>query len=250
MKATDEEWFANDDFWREMYPYMFTPGRFEEASGEVDSIIALAGFTKGRILDLCCGPGRHSVELAKRGYSVTGVDYSPFLLERARERSEGIDGPQPEFVREEMKSFVREGAYDLALSIFTSFGYYEDDEYNRTVLANVRQSLKDGGTFVLETMGKENLAKIFTSSNAEWSENGALLAYTRKIVADWTRIENVWTLISEGQVRSFDVKHWLYSGTELRSMMLEAGFHEVALYGALDGRPYDNNARRLVAVAR
>jgi len=79
------EWFENEEFWRELYPYMFPAERFLAAREQVDQILALSGSGRGKVLDLCCGPGRHAVEFAKHGFDVTGVDGSEFLLDRARE---------------------------------------------------------------------------------------------------------------------------------------------------------------------
>jgi SAM-dependent methyltransferase len=78
------EWFENDDFWRDFYPFMFSDERFAATPDEVSRILALTKCTGGSVLDLCCGPGRHSIELARRGFQVTGVDRSPFLLAKAR----------------------------------------------------------------------------------------------------------------------------------------------------------------------
>src|SRR6185437_13953181 len=74
------EWFENDDFWRDFYPFMFSDERFAATPDEVSRILALTQCAGGSVLDLCCGPGRHSIELAQRGFKVTGVDRSPFLL--------------------------------------------------------------------------------------------------------------------------------------------------------------------------
>src|SRR5689334_7207982 len=79
------EWFENEEFWRQLYTYMFPADRFAATPEQVTQMLSLVGITQGRVLDLCCGPGRHSVELARRGFAVTGVDLTPFLLDRARE---------------------------------------------------------------------------------------------------------------------------------------------------------------------
>src|ERR1700749_1192250 len=119
------EWFENDDFWRSFYGYMFSSERFASAPDEVARILALTQRKSGAALDLCCGPGRHSLEFAKAGFNVTGVDKSPFLLKKA---------PHPaaeanvaiEFVQQDMGDFVRPASFDLACSMFTSFGYFTD----------------------------------------------------------------------------------------------------------------------------
>ena len=96
------------------------------------------------MLDLCCGPGRFSIELAKRGFRVTGVDRTRFLLGKAKSREKKA-GVKVEWVESDMRDFVRPGAFDLALSMFTSFGYFDDKADDLRVLRQVCESLKPGG---------------------------------------------------------------------------------------------------------
>src|SRR5579871_2600441 len=121
------EWFENEDFWRSFYGYMFSAERFAAAPDEVARILALTKCSGGNMLDLCCGPGRHSVEFARSGFQVTGVDKSTFLLEKAREHASKA-GVSIEWVQEDMRNFVRPESFDLACSMFTSFGYFTDPE--------------------------------------------------------------------------------------------------------------------------
>lgn len=113
-------WFDNEDFWRDFYLYMFSPERFAAAKEEVSQIMALTQSSEGTLLDLCCGPGRHSVEFAQRGFQVTGVDRSAFLLERAREHAAQTN-TAVEWVQEDMRRFVRPAEFDLACNLFTSY---------------------------------------------------------------------------------------------------------------------------------
>src|SRR5205085_8594184 len=149
MSDSDIEWFADDAFWRETYNFMFPEARFAAAASDVEQILTLAQRSDGQVLDLACGPGRHSVAFARKGFTVTGVDRSPFLLERARER--GRDASVDiEWVQSDMRSFRRTGSFDLAVCLFTSFGFFRDDAENQRVLQNVATSLRPGGTFVLD----------------------------------------------------------------------------------------------------
>ena len=107
-----------------------------------------------------------------------------------------------------------------------------------------------GGVFVLDTMGKEVLARIFSPAGAQTLDDGDALFQRRAVTRDWSLSESAWTLVQGERARTFHVRHWLYSGQEMRRMMLDAGFTRVDLYGNLDGEPYDVEARRLVAVAR
>src|ERR1035441_7575659 len=134
------EWFEDEALWRELYPYVFPAERVAAAAGQVTQILALTGAAGGAVLDLCCGPGRHAVEFARRGFQVTGVDRSRFLLERARERADAA-GVAVEWVLDDMREFARPAAFDLACNLFTSFGYFEREEDNLRVLGDVRPSL-------------------------------------------------------------------------------------------------------------
>ena len=243
------EWFENEDFWTEMYPYMFPEERFESAPEEIDKILSLVEFSGTHILDLCCGPGRHATILAERGFSVTGVDATAFLLQKARARAseQKLD---VEFVQEDMRHFVRSASYDLVLNMFTSFGYFDDKDEDLRVLSNIYESLRPGGILVMELMSKERLASVFAATSSEVHPDGTLIVQRREIFDDWTRIRNEWLLIRDEQVKSFKFHHTLYSGQELKDRLLRVGFSTTQLYGDLAGSAYGRSSKRLVALAR
>jgi SAM-dependent methyltransferase len=243
------EWFESEDFWRDFYPYMFSAERFAAAKEEVDRIMALTGCSGGSLLDLCCGPGRHSVEFAQRGFRVTGVDRTSYLLDRAREHASAA-GASVEWVMEDMRSFVRPASFDLACSLFTSFGYFKDEEEDLRVLRNIHQSLKANGVLVIETLGKERLARVWLGTISNELADGSLLFQRNQICDDWTRVHSEWTLVKDGRSRSFNFEHTVYSGRELKDRLLSSGFAQVQLYGDLLGSPYNLDAQRLIAVAR
>ena len=243
------EWFEDETFWNKLYPFLFSEEKFDAAEHEVGSVLDLADLGKGDVLDLACGPGRHAVALAKKGFRVTGVDLSPFLLKKAMDlaRAESAD---VEWVREDMRRFVRPEAFDLVINIFTAFGYFDDKRDDIKVLRNIHQSLREGGALVMEIMGKECLANGFLSTTSEELADGRLLVERHEICDDWTRLKNQWILIENGTTTTFRFEITIYSGQELKDRMLEAGFGDVKLFGGLDGCEYGPNARRLVAVAR
>lgn len=243
------EWFENEDFWRELYPYMFPAERFLAAREQVDQILTLSGCSRGKVLDLCCGPGRHAVEFAKHGLEVTGVDGSAFLLDRARERARDAGVPV-EWVHEEMRRFRHPSAFDLACSLFTSFGYFADETDDLRVLRNVRESLRDGGVFVIDVISKERVARNWKDSLVTEFPDGALLLQRPQVRNDWSRLENEWVLVKDGRSRSFRFEHTIYSGRELKDRLVACGFEHVQLYGDLAGSCYGVDAQRLVAVAR
>lgn len=241
-------WYEQDEFW-ETVP-MFGPERIEAAPQEVDQVISLLRIEPGAtVLDLCCGIGRHSLEFARLGYSVTGVDRTVAYLQTAR-RAAAAQGLDVEWIQADAREFVRPGAFDHAINLYTSFGYFEDPAQDRLMAENIFRSLRPGGSLMMDLMGKERLARIFNPRSWEQLPDGSLFLQERAIKDDWTWIENRWILIKDGQQQEFRLGHRLYDGAGLRGLLLDAGFESVALYGDMAGAPYDNEARRLVAVAR
>lgn len=243
------KWYEDPMFWDLTYPFLFPDSRMERAEEQADAVLDLAGVSTGSLLDLCCGPGRFSIAMARRGLHVTGVDRTAALLDTARNLA-GINGLNVDWVLSDMREFVRPGSYDLALSMFTSFGYFDSHDDNLKVLRNLHESLRPGGRLLMEVMGKEVLARVFRPVSTDQLEDGTLLIQRHFIEHGWGRISNDWILIRDESVQGrFRFSHWVYSATELETMLLEAGFAFVSLFGDLDGSPYDNSARELVVLA-
>ncbi len=243
------EWFEDELFWIEMYPFLFSDKKFQAGEEEVDKILDLVEF-KGRfgfVLDLCCGPGRHAIWMAKKGFRVTGVDRTSFLLEKAKEKAE-MEEVQVEWVLEDMRIFVRPNIYDLVLNMFTSFGYFNDKREDLTVLKNIYQSLKPSGICLLEMVGKEVLARVFHPISSTNLPDGRMIVRCHDIFDEWSRIRNEWILINNGKANSFRFQHTIYSGQELKDRLFLVGFSQVKLFGDLDGGEYGPNASRLIAV--
>lgn len=249
QKARKKEWFDNESFWRELYPFMFSDRRFADATDQVAKLLKLAKPRGKSALDLCCGPGRCSIALAKRGFSVIGVDRTKFLLDKARAKARAAR-VKIEFLQQDMRDFIRPNSFNLALSMFTSFGYFDDKHEDQLVLQNIFKSLKPGGVCVIELLGKERLAKMLQPTNSTTLPNGTVIIERHEIFDDWTRIRNEWLLIRNGRTKSFKFHHTIYSGQELRDLLQSAGFISVSLYGDLSGSPYGPNSERLVALAR
>jgi SAM-dependent methyltransferase len=242
------EWFEDESFWIETYPTLFTDERFEAAEEEIEKILSLTDFQGRSVLDLCCGPGRHSLVLARRGFTVTGVDRTSFLLEKARERAKASK-LEVEWLLEDMRTYVRPGAYDLVLSMFTSFGFFDKKEEDITVLHNIYQSLKVGGVCLIDVVGKERLARRFQPTTSQVTPDGTIFVQRCEIFDEWTRIRNEWILIRDGTAKSFRFHHTIYSGQELKDRLSQVGFQKIRLFGDLDGTEYGPDARRLIAVA-
>lgn len=249
MSQAPSDWYADESLWADTFDFMFPDSSFERAIGQVDQLIELTGVRGGALLDLGCGPGRFAVPFAQRGFAVTGVDITPFLMEKARAYAER-EGVEIELVKEDMRRFVRPDAFDLALSMLTTFGYFDDADEDLTVLGNVLTSLKPGGAFVFDTYGKEVLAGKYRDTSSKQLPDGTVIVQRRNAVNDWSQMENEWLLIRDGKARTLRLRHWLYSGREFKGLLQAAGFTDLQLYGDLSGSPYGPDAERLIAIAR
>ena len=249
--SADPHWFADDHFWRTLFPYIFPANRIADAAREVDSVLALAAPPGNRVLDLCCGPGRHAIELARRGFAVTGVDLSPFLLAQARERAKEA-GAAVKWVAADMREFNADGTaqFDLALNMFSSLGFFETDAENNRTLATLHRSLAPGGLAMIEVISKEYLARDLKETLTTEYPDGSLLIARHWIEGAFERIRNQWLLIQDGVSQSFHFEHQLYTGVELRDRLLAVGFREVTLYGNLQGESLSRETTRVVAIAR
>ena len=228
---------------------MFPPERIEAGKEQVEKLLKLIDSSGDVALDLCCGPGRCSIPLAKSGYSVTGVDRSAFFLDKARESAVEA-GCEIEWVEADMRDFVRKESFDLVLNMFTSFGYFEDKNEDQKVLGNMFTSLRPGGSIVMDVLGKERLAKVFQPTTSTDLPDGSTLIQRHEIRSSWTRVRNEWIFIRDGRAKKYQFEHTIYSGQELADRLSLAGFSQIELYGNLDGDDYGTEAERLIAVAR
>lgn len=243
-----KQWFEDESFWENFAPIMFTPDRWAEVPTVVDGLIRFSQVpVTASVLDLCCGTGRVTLELARRGYGCTGVDITPSYLRAARESADD-EGLDIQWVLGDVRAFLSPEAFDLALNLYISFGYFDNPADDLLFVQNALASLRSGGTFIIETLGKEVAVRDFT--DGEWFEREGFTVLTEYQVTDsWGALKNRWILIKDGKRIERTFSQRLYSATELRTLLLTGGFSRVELFGDWDGRPYDQNARILIAVA-
>jgi len=244
-------WWEQDWFWDAYRPLMFDPDRMEDTPLEVEGIMNLMGLKEGNtFLDSCCGFGRHSLELSRRGLIVTGVDRQASYLAEAREsaRQENLSAY---FINDNSLNFRKENSFDGAMNFFTSFGYFDDPQEEEEAVTNIYNSLKEGGSFLIDIQGKELLARDF--KERDWFErNGYKIFLEYKIENSWTSLNNRWLFVPHqgGKITEINFTHRIYSGLELAELLSRCGFSEVELYGDLEGNPYDMKAKRLIAIGR
>ncbi len=221
----------------------------DRTSAEVEGLETILHLRKGaRILDLACGAGRHSIELAKRGYRVTGYDLSVELLKEARSAARSAK-QHVEFVHGDMRDLAYHGAFDAAINMFSSFGYFETVEEDRKVLTGVARALKARGKFLMERFNRESLAYELPMQGWRVGSDGSVILQedafdvlrgrydTRQIV-----IDRHGTREHHGSVRA-------YTLPELKEMFDAAGLAIHRVLGGLDLSPYRARSRRLILYA-
>jgi SAM-dependent methyltransferase len=222
----------------------------ERAERQVDFIVGALELPEGaRVLDLCCGWGRHVVPLAKRGYRVTGLDLSAYHLRLAKQAARRA-GVSIDFVHADMRDVPGRARYDAITNCFTSFGYLETEDGDQRVLNGVARALKPGGRFLIDTMNRDWLMRIFRES--EWRErpDGAFMLERRSYDIETGRINVDWLYVPK-QGRRVVQGHSLrlYTFTELAAMLDRAKLVVRRTWGGFDGRAFGMEAPRMVVLA-
>jgi SAM-dependent methyltransferase len=236
--------YFDDDYLR-----MYGPALTSERSDrETEGVIALLDLPPGAmILDLCCGQGRHSVRLAQSGYRVFGLDYSETLLSEAR-RVAAEAGVDVHFAQGDMREIPWRERFDAVINLFTAFGYFAEESQNQRVLDGICRALKPGGKFLIEITHCDWLMPVFQAR--DWRDiDGTLVWEERRFdpVAG-TNTSTRWWRTDEG-MRSHSHTVRIYTATELRAMIREAGLVPVAYHGGLDGSDFRRDSQRLVILA-
>jgi len=245
----NKDWHERDTFWKNVEPILFHQQRLNNTADEVEKVLSLVGIKPGgQVLDLCCGVGRHSLELARRGFEVTGIDITERYLKKAKALAKK-EKLKIKFITADMKIFLRKNRFDAVFNLFTSFGFFADQKDDYKVASNAYKSLKGGGVLIMDMIGKEALARYFRPR--DWIEYGdTILLEERQVCDNWSRVHNKWTIIKDGRRKTEELDLRLYGGSELKTLLTDCGFKHVDVYGNLNGDPYDDTAQRLVVAAR
>ncbi len=217
-----------------------------------------------RILDLCCGQGRHSIALAKTGLSVTGIDLSKEMLAIARSNADvalvsPVDGGNAEgkggltFRQADMRHLPDDLAnqFDGVINMFSSFGYLESEEDDQQVLHQIAKALKPGGKLLMDLLNREWV--IINNQEFDWHqhEDGRVVLERRQLDLPTSTNHLTYTeILPDGTRREMSDLHMrLYTLTELTKMLAAAGLTLETVYGGFRGEEYGVNTRRMIVVA-
>jgi SAM-dependent methyltransferase len=243
------DWYR-DFFGREWLDLATQQFALERTQAQVDFILEVVGLAPAAaVLDLCCGHGRHSVELAKRGYQVAGLDISELSLELARTTAADA-GVLIEFIHGDMRDIPYQAQFDLVINLFTAFGYLESQAEDQKVLEAVAKALKPGGRFFIDTINQAWLMRHFEARGWRALEDGALMLEDREFDLRTGRNNVTWMMLFPDG-RRHDQSHSLrvYTLVEFEAMLTAAGLVLQQAWGSFEGDPYGMDTNRMILLA-
>lgn len=221
-----------------------------ETSREVESILKMMDLKpKAKLLDLCCGYGRHSMEFAQRGLKVTGYDLSDFFIEKAKKDSADL-GLSIEFVKGDMRRLPFEQQFDAVVNIFTSFGFFDRESDDFKVTKGVSRALKKGGLFLLDLKNREHLIRNFQRKRWKQEEDFVLLEdnFFDLFTSRWETTRTL--LFGNGRKKEYSFSLRMYTFTEILNLLKKSGFILESVYGDFDFREYSLDSPRMILVSR
>jgi cyclopropane fatty-acyl-phospholipid synthase-like methyltransferase len=232
------------DLWRQAIPP-------QQTKAEAEFLIKHLNCELGsQLLDVPCGNGRLSFELAGRGYRVTGVDLSAGFIEEALANSQTITGgtPVPQFILGDMRGLEGDHVYDGAYCFGNSFGFMEYADMEKFV-TGVSRSLKGGARFLVETgMAAESVLPDF-EEQASYDVGDMVMSVKERYLATESCIDSEYTFERKGKSETRLAKHWIYTVAEIRRMLKKAGFSILDCYGSLESEPYKLGNQELFVIA-
>ena len=227
--------------------------RLEETTpSEVKAIVSILGLKpKAKVLDLCCGYGRHAIPMTQMGFRITGFEISESLYNKAKEYSKTSE-VKFKLILGDMRSLhlkVKE-KFDAVINIFTAFGFYTKESDNQRVLNGVAKVLKPGAKFLIDLSNRENVLKRWQPR--QWYSAGGKTVLEQAMFDFFSsRLEVTRTHISGNNTREVsDFSIRLYSLHEMLAMIKKAGLSTVAVLGDFDMTQYSVDSRRMIILAQ
>ena len=220
----------------------------ERSDQEVDALVSLLALDQpSDILDLPCGFGRHANRLAALGHTLTGVDLTPGFLEIARQEALKRN-LTVRYEQGDMRYMKFGSLYDVVMMMYTSFGYFSDQE-NRQVLMNAGNALKPGGRLVFDTMNRDGLLKDFRSCHVT-EKDGNLMIDRVSFDSLQGKLYNKRIVYREGVRKDKPFYVRLYNPQEIEQLLSSAGLELEHIYAGFDASEFTCASRRMVVIAR
>ena len=242
--VADLEQHLPSEWWRKLFNalYVKTDGDVvengENTRREVDFLIAAAAVQPhSAILDLCCGQGRHVLELARRGFkSVMGVDRSRYLIRLARKRAQA-EGLNVVFKEGDARNpRLPESSFDCVAIMGNSFGYFSNKQDDEKVLVTVGKMLRPSGQIVLDITDGAYMAEHFERRSWEWIDEHHFVCRERSISADRERLISREVIVNDeqGVIADQFYAERLYTRDSIARLLEKTGFRNVRHHGSAE----------------
>jgi len=203
-----------------------------------------------QVLDLCCGWGRHAIPLAQRGFKVTGLDLSVSHLGLAA-RDAARASVRLDLVRSDMRVIPFTERFDVAINLFTAWGYFETEQEDQKVLDAISGALKPGGRFLIDLINRDYLMRNYISKDWELLQDGVLVLYARSFNPVTSRNDVRMILVQpDGTRRETGHSLRVYTLTELIEMLKTAGLQFRQVWGGFDGSPFTLEKNRMIVLTQ
>lgn len=272
-KLSKKEWWEGvfGEKYLKTYADIITPVKTKM---QVDFLVKKLKLKKGAaILDLACGHGRHSIELAKKGFKVTGVDFSKYLIKIAQEnaKNQNVDA---DFIRGDMRELPFKNKFDAVINIFTSFGYFNNEEDNVKVIKKISRALKPKGKFLIDLANPINLLVQLTPDK-QAKKKGLLVSHIKELssgiklttISEFNPETMVWSMKrtwkEKGKKQGYKFDMRSFTLPELRHLFKENGLIVEKVWGDFkgspsqilrskigEGKPYRFDSPRMIVLAR
>ena len=238
------------NFFDDGSPYLNHPLLTRERTAqEIDFVLSKIHLPPGgRVLDVGCGPGRHSIELVQRGYRVVGIDPSRAMIEAAQARAAEA-GASPDFRQAHGENFVSQDKFEAAICLFTSLGQINDDQDNRQLIQRVARVLRPGGGFVVEVPQRQWVADNLKSDD-RFGEGDHFTEVRREFDASENIVTEIFKIVSPEKTDTYTLRYRVYDQGELEQLLEQAGFNMIATYGGYEDISLRAEDPIMVMVAR
>lgn len=227
------------------YHILYSQRNDEEAEFLIDNLTAyLKPAAESRILDIACGRGRHAIYLQKKGFDVTGIDLSEQSIKYAKQ----FEQKHLHFFVHDMRKLGYINYYDIALNMFTSFGYFDTEKDHVNALKSFRKSIKDDGTVVIDYFNTQKIIKNLTQRETKTIEG--IDFDIRKYVSEGKIIKHI-DFEHKSKHFAFEERVQAFTMDDFSRMLLKSGLRVEAVFGNYALEEFDETkSDRLILVCK
>lgn len=227
------------------YHILYSQRNDAEAEFLIDNLSAyLKPAADSRILDIACGRGRHSIYLNKKGYDVTGIDLSEQSIKYAQQ----FEQKHLHFFVHDMRKLAFINYFDIAMNLFTSFGYFETEKEHVSALKSFRKGIKHDGTLVIDYFNTHKIIKNLTQQETKTVEG--IEFHLHKFVADGKIIKHI-NFEHRNKAFAFEERVQAFQLEDFKRMLEKSGLQISETFGSYALEPFDEiKSDRLILICK